>query len=582
MWCQLELGKSESLGKNEAIRNVVLWAVWIAVEAGNGERVSGTVCVLAAVQCLVVSFGKTVYSVSHRSTREQKWGKLLKTSRDGVLIVSRSLHVTASNPAALSLLHISPTVSLKSSLYLLPTHCAPPLISLISDMFKSRSQLDLRLEIENQSVELRGIVVGDDAILFLRDLTPWVSLESTAQMETARRQALLRSVSHELKTPTNAIVNICEELKETIRLSAKEQVTLTILSSSSKFLLSMINDLLDCALISNGKFELRKAPFRLEDAVKECAGMIEAQCRLKGVCFTLRYDQQLPCIVFTDQWRLRQVLLNLLSNAMKFTLKGSIEVVVMSASKDRMRVTVKDTGIGLLPQTMARVMEMFRAQMEGGVRTCSLGLSIANAIVTALSGSSISVKSTPGSGSKFSFDVRIKESDSLSERQATGFEDESCNNSEDDGNERKVPYFKSACDQAHILIVDDNEFNRMVLFRLLETNGYKCHQAFTGFQALAAVRKMLVSGRTYKVVLMDIDNPEMDCLRSARELRELVLKGELRSMPAVVACSEHPCADNEDVCREAGMSHYLEKPISRDALLRMVAKLVPLECQLEE
>ena len=243
-----------------------------------------------------------------------------------------------------------------------------------------------------------------------------------------------------------------------------------------------------------------------------------------------------------------------------------------------MRVIVKDTGIGMPREAFQSLLNRLRTAAD-----CTLGLGLTNALVLSLGGKPIQVRSQQGKGSEFQFDVDIREfAGSPAERLITGDQDESCL-CEDHLPAPQLPYIQDhPASQAQVLIVDDNEFNRVVLQRILLANGYKCHQAFTGLQALVAVQRQALTGFPYKVVLMDLDMPEMDGITATRELREMSLKGELREMPSVIGCSADACVERQGKCLEAGMIHYLEKPIARDALLRLVSRVCPLMCRLPD
>ena len=170
-------------------------------------------------------------------------------------------------------------------------------------------------------LECRGSVMQWDerkvCVLTVRDTTKWIQLEAHAQHENESKTALLRSVSHELRTPTNAILNLAIDLKASEAFTAQGKADLSMVVSATSFLLSLINDLLDLSRISYGAFTLMKEPFSLKGTLQECLQLIEPQCRAKNIQQCLRVDPLLPEAVHTDQNRLRQIVLNLLSNALK-------------------------------------------------------------------------------------------------------------------------------------------------------------------------------------------------------------------------------------------------------------------------
>jgi len=549
-----ELRVSKPGGLPALVRNAILWTGRLGYDWCIGKTM--------AVEASWVLICQLCACIAWQHSQHSGKLELLSTCVDGVIVVSKERTVLAANLQAMTLLQCS---SLPQIQLLLSSSAVFERLTAVPTCIQVTSL------VPHSTIELRAVPHFSQLLLFLRDFTHYAALH-------AQRKALLGSVSHQLRTPTNAIVNICAELEDCPHLSRKEIATLRILSSSSKFLLSNVNDFMDCALLESGGFELRKGPFRLEEMVRECVGLVEAQCGLKGLSLVVRYDRQLPVVAYSDQCRLRQVLLNILSNALKFTLKGSIEVAALCTNTHQMRVIVKDTGIGMPREAFQSLLNGLRTTTD-----CTLGLGLTNALVLSLGGKPIQVRSQQGKGSEFQFDVDIREfAGSPAERLITGDQDESCL-CEDHLPTPQLPYIQDhPASQAQVLIVDDNEFNRVVLQRILLANGYKCHQAFTGLQALVAVRRQALTGFPYKVILMDLDMPEMDGITATRELREMSLKGELREMPSVIGCSADACVERQGKCLEAGMIHYLEKPIARDALLRLVSRVCPLMCRLPD
>ena len=247
-------------------------------------------------------------------------------------------------------------------------------------------------------------------ILVVREVGQWVQLEALAKKESEAKSALIRSVSHELRTPINAIINISERLMESPSLSDAHREQCQILVSSSHFLLSNINDLLDFSKIVTEQFILEKQFSKLEETFKTCVELIAPQCHLKGLHLSLRYDSSIPSLVYTDPNRLKQVLLNLLSNAVKFTLKGKIEVIAMLIDPNTVKIAVEDSGIGIAEVDQRRIFTLF-GKLTGNEKLnpqgCGLGLAISNTLVINMGGTGISVKSVPGHGSTFSFTLPI-------------------------------------------------------------------------------------------------------------------------------------------------------------------------------
>jgi CheY-like chemotaxis protein len=233
---------------------------------------------------------------------------------------------------------------------------------------------------------------------------------------------------------------------------------------------------------------------------------------------------------------------------------------------------VKDTGIGIPSCDIGKLFRLF-GKLEGyeglNPQGCGLGLSISNHIVESLSGGHISVQSTVGKGSIFAFDVDLGFAalykDPIMADPTTDVDDES-------------PLLKNRlrfsfentqrnC-VADILIVDDSDFNRIVARRIIETQGFVCEEAVTGLQALNRVRELLGAGKMYKLILMDIEMPEMDGVTATREIRSLFRPHE---QPVIVGCSAYSSPEDREVSLAAGMNYYLEKPMQREQLISLLA-----------
>ena len=412
-------------------------------------------------------------------------------------------------------------------------------------------------------------------VIIVRDISHWVNLERKAQRESMGKTALLRSVSHELRTPTNAILNLTRELLDTERLSKGGVETLQMVTSSTHFLLSIINDLLDYSRIITGNFRLSKQLCNLRDIVTDTIQLIHHQCHNKGLALSLFYDSLLPEQVRTDPTRVKQVLLNLLSNALKFTLRGSIEVSALLNAGGRLTIRVKDTGIGIPASDIGKIFRLF-GKLEGydnlNPQGCGLGLSISNHIVESLGGGHISVQSKVGKGSVFAFDVDIGLETVKIEGTAG---DPVTDLIEEEPPIINSPLFSSSdkdstLSPAQILIVDDSDFNRIVARRIIETQGFVCEEAITGLQALNQVRERLNSGLLYKLILMDVEMPEMDGMTATREIRSLLGSQE---QPMIVGCSAYSSPEDRESSLAAGMDHYLEKPLRREQLFDLLAHI---------
>ena len=420
-------------------------------------------------------------------------------------------------------------------------------------------------------------------ILTVRDSTDWIQMQEQIKRESASKTALLRSVSHELRTPTNAIINLVREILEEGAWSVHSAEDLSLVSICTQFLLSMINDLLDYSKLIAGQFALVKTKFALRQVLQQSVQLFEPNCKVKHLDLNLNIDPLLPEVAYSDPNRIKQVLLNLLSNAVKFTMNGNIRVMALFTANSKLKVVVEDTGIGIAKQKQGKLFKLF-GKLEGNEvlnpQGSGLGLSIANALAMELGKKPIELESEAGNGAAFSFYVDIiegsNEKSPMSSESRTGeVPDEVTNYIRVPQLLRSEHCFARQQPLADILLVDDADFNRLVLRRMLHSMELGVDEASTGLQALIQVRKAYSErGHLYKLVLMDLNMPEMDGLTAVREIQNLVVQGELPLAPRFIACSAYSSAEDKELCYRAGMSAYLEKPIFKENLLAVITSFL--------
>ena len=522
---------------------------------------------------------------------QQRLQALLQAVPDGTAVITSTREVVAYNQALLAQLHLELDAFVSCKIVKLLTH-----LQYTQEFMERKTNQsvmdDLASFINQQGDDTSGVISLQEGIfelrirrchwdqtpacvIILRDITHWVDLERKAQRESAGKTALLRSVSHELRTPTNAILNFTREVLEKESLSQLGSDTLQMITSSTTFLLSIINDLLDYSRIITGNFQLTKQVCPLRSIITDCIKLVQYQCQNKGLALSMFYDSLLPEIAVIDQTRVKQVLLNLLSNALKFTLKGRIEVSALLNAQRQMRIRVKDTGIGIPKKDVGKIFRLF-GKLEGNEKLnpqgCGLGLSISNHIVESLGGGQIQVQSKPGKGSIFAFDVDIGlETEGIEGEMGDPVTDLSEDEPPSVNNTLYSIADKYDQAPAQILIVDDSDFNRIIARRLIENQGFTCSEAVTGLQAVNQVRRYLELNLTYRLILMDVEMPEMDGITATREIRQLL---EHREQPMIVGCSAYSSQEDREVSLQAGMDHYLEKPLQRELLYELLARVI--------
>lgn len=412
-----------------------------------------------------------------------------------------------------------------------------------------------------EGLHVREVIVSAVEITALKHLELDLrTAKETAETADRAKSEFLAVMSHEIRTPLNAILGFAQLLRDS-GLDAEQRSWLNTIESSGESLRALIEDILDFSKIEAGMLDLHDDPVVLSELLESVTAMFQPRIVEKGLTLHVQLEPNVPEVVSSDGNRLRQILVNLVNNAVKFTEEGSIHVAISLVEQTQqagsyrwiLRFEVRDTGIGIKPEHRERMFKPFSQADSSTTRVyggTGLGLAICKRLALALGGD-IDFTSEPGKGSRFFFTIRAADSGIRVTPQSVF-----------------APASIARLPKLRVLVVEDHPTNRFLMRQIFRRFGYEAEFADNGKEAV-----ITASSADYDLIVMDLQMPEMDGIEATIEIRA---SRNGRPQPRIIALTATTMQDQHQRCFDVGMDAVLTKPVRLEALFTELARTQPL------
>ena len=487
----------------------------------------------------------------------------IESVSDTIIWITPDGHIVNSNEAASRLLGYSREVLLQLSVQdIIPDYDLSETSRIIQHLKKFGS---FKFESKNLSrngeiipVEITSNLIkfdGEEYVCaIIRDITSRkkeeaeiIQAKEQAEQANSAKSEFLANMSHEIRTPLNGVIGFSDLLQKT-QLSNTQQLYINTVSQSAHSLMDIINDILDFSKIEAGKLELVIEKTDVLEICDQVTDMVKFQAHGKQLEMLLNISHNAPRFIWTDEIRLRQILVNLLANAIKFTQQGEVELKVETLSSENeetlFRFSVRDTGIGVDPKNQQKIFEAFSQEDSSTTKRfggTGLGLTIANSLLS-LMGSKLRLQSEVGKGSTFYFDAAF--------RAQVG----------------QPVQWENLEQIKNVLLVDDNSNNRHILKDMLALKNIESEEAQSGTEAVEKIK----SGKLYDVIIMDYHMPDINGIETIRNIRSLF---PTEKQPVILLCSSSDDTYLNAACEELEIQQRLAKPVKMAQLFNSLSRL---------